>query len=194
MAFGISFNIEADLQRLINEYPESMTDWRSLIIKNKGIIEDSFKYKYRIGKGGEKIALARSIAAKWKRHDELYSYALFKLKLEGKLFLPFTKVKYCTVASWYSLRNYAEPYAAISQWSYKDYYCFSIKISKSNDCFSLCFCDNNNNQIQEILIPGKIREILKAANFEGNTWKCKIDEDFTFDKIMEKLNELTSKC
>ena len=67
------------LQNIIDNY--NVNDWKSLFIKNKGIIE--YCDKYRIAKWGNKIALSKSSADNWRRHADLYSFVLFmELKYE----------------------------------------------------------------------------------------------------------------
>jgi hypothetical protein len=91
-------NIETKLQERIDNYPESIRDWKSLLIHNTGIIESckQYPYKYRIARWGNKIALSRSYADtwSWSRNAELYSFVLFKSRLEGKQFLPFKGTDY----------------------------------------------------------------------------------------------------
>lgn len=116
-------SIETDLQNIIDRYSE--IDWKSLFITNKGIIE--YCDKYRIAKWGNKIALSRSLADNWRRHAELYSYALY---------LELTKEKQSVTyrdnsddASWICIN-----------WKNKYYY-----IQENDNDYSFGFCDGNND-------------------------------------------------
>ncbi|MEO5777372.1 MAG: DUF262 domain-containing protein [Flavobacterium sp.] len=74
-------SIEKDLKKIVDNYIEN--DWKRVFIKNKGIIE--YCDKFRISSAQNKIALSRSPADNWRRHANLYSYALFlELKKEYK--------------------------------------------------------------------------------------------------------------
>ncbi|WDF69606.1 DUF262 domain-containing protein [Sphingobacterium oryzagri] len=75
-------SVYSDLRRIVDSHVGD--DWRSLIAQTEGILE--YCDKFRIARLNNKIALARSDADNWRRHADLYSYALFKeLQKEKKV-------------------------------------------------------------------------------------------------------------
>jgi hypothetical protein len=92
-------NIEDDLKKMISAYPDDINDWKSLFIKNEGIIE--YCNDYRIAEWGKgKIVLSRSPSVNWRTHAELYSYTLYKTELlKNKQFPPFTEIWYCDASN-----------------------------------------------------------------------------------------------
>lgn len=136
--------IEHDLRNVIDNYSER--DWKSMIIKNKGIIE--YCDKYRIAQWGSKIALSRSAADNWRRHADLYSYALFlELKKESK------NVEY---------RDSSDdiPWIFIN-WKGKFYY-----IQEEDGNYSFGFCKGNNDQIGLKEMQQNIEKIILNKNLQ----------------------------
>lgn len=116
-------SIETDLQNIIDNYSE--IDWKSLFIKNKGIIE--YCDKYRIAKWGNKIALSRSSADNWRRHAELYSYALYLELVKEEQSVTYRDNS--DDVSWICIN-----------WKKKYYY-----IQENDNDYSFGFCDGNDD-------------------------------------------------
>ncbi len=137
--------IENDLLKIIDNYSER--DWKSLIIKNIGIIE--YCDKYRIAQWGSKMVLSRSSADNWRKHADLYSYTLFlELKKESK------NVEY---------RDSSDdiPWIYIN-WKGKSYY-----IQEEDDGnFSFGFCKGNNDQIGLKEMQQNIEKIILKNNLQ----------------------------
>jgi len=137
--------LENDLQGIIDKYSEN--DWKSLFIKNKGIIE--YCTNYRIAKWGNKIALARSPAPYWRRHADLYSYVLsLELQKEKK------NVDY------EDSTDYEPPRIKI-KWKEKDYY---IQETETDyDCGS---ADGKNDPEGLNEMKQYIENIIKKKNLQ----------------------------
>ena len=73
-------SIKDDLQKIVDNFQENNNDWKSLFIKNKGIIE--YCLNYQINNLSGNIELAQSTAPGWLRRAELRSYVFYKNKLE----------------------------------------------------------------------------------------------------------------
>ncbi|MDR0762851.1 MAG: DUF262 domain-containing protein [Campylobacteraceae bacterium] len=186
-------NIEDSLGKIINAYPDDNNDWRSLFIKNAGIIEYCNNYRIAKWDNGYKIVLSRSNANYWRRHAELYSYTLFKKELENKQFAPFTKTWYWDAADY-------EPCAVLDKWYYKNHH-FAINILRDyndtndsapdNKCYSFLFFDRNGN-----MIPSEIQRIIESLDFRKNEnddrWKHQIYGK-TFEEVTKEIINLTSK-
>jgi hypothetical protein len=181
-------NIKDSLEEIIKTYPKS-TDWKSLFIKNKGIIESC--NNYRIADWDGKIALSRSGADGWRRHFELYSFVLFKSKLENQQFSPFTNIGYWP-SSDYENSEDRGPCAYIDTWEYKDNnFAIDIRyIPYETPYYAFRFFDRN-----EIYpIPSEIQKILRSLDFyknDNNEWICEIYET-DFGKIRKKIEQITS--
>ena len=138
-------SIEKDLQDIIDKYSE--IDWKSLFIKNKGIIE--YCNKYRIAKWGNKIALSRSAADNWRLHAELYSYVLYlELKKENENI-------------YYNDRSDEESWICI-KWKGKYYY-----VREDEKDYSFGFCEGNDDSeglnemqqyVEEVINKKKLRK------------------------------------
>jgi len=172
-------SIENDLEQIVNAYPDDFNDWKSLFIKNEGIIEHCDKY--RIAHRDNKIALSRSDANSWKRHAELYTYTLFKSKLEwrAELFAPFTITRYWDTAD-------GEPCAVIDNWCYKQYnFEFDIRHNHNGD-FSIAFFAKGEKQI-----PDEIKNVLSDYESVENRLYLNIQQVEKFDMIVSKILEKT---
>ncbi|URC14829.1 DUF262 domain-containing protein [Flavobacterium sp. B183] len=136
--------IDKDMKNIIENYSES--DWKSLIIKNNGILE--YCDKYRIAEWENKIALSRSSADNWRRHADLYSYTLF-LKLRKEL----KKVDY---------RDSSDdvPWILIN-WKDKYYY-----IQKEDNGFSFGHCKGNDDQDGLVEMKEYAEKIIVANNLQ----------------------------
>jgi len=180
-------NMERDLNNVIHEY--SNLDWKYWFIKDEEIIKSCKTYKYRI-RIRNRMELCRSEAiGSWRKHAELYSFALFKSKLEGKKFLPF---QFC----WYKNSSDYDPdaVAVIDSWILNKYN-FSLDI-KYNDHFILRFYEKNRNSI-----PNEVKVLLTELNFQQKStilyesWEYDIkkENNFDFDKVKEIIDEQTKK-
>lgn len=118
-------NIEQDLQNIVDNY--NCNDWKSLFIKNKGIIE--YCDKYRIAKWGNKFVLSKSAADNWRRHADLYSYVLYL-----KLIDAGNKV-------YYYISSDDVPWILIN-WMDKNYY-----IIESDNGYSFGLCEGNDDTV-----------------------------------------------
>lgn len=156
-------SIKKGLQSIINKFQENEIDWKSLFIKNKGIIE--YCVNYQINKWDNQIELARSSAAGWRKRAELRSYVFYKTKLEDNEsnFKPFKRVYY------YDSSDYI-PCAVIDLWDYKSKYSFLLAIRYSDNKFSLVFYDRNEN-----VLPNEIIQKLNDNKFISKVEKN--DED-----------------
>jgi hypothetical protein len=153
-------SIKKDLQSIVKTFQENESDWKSLFIKNKGIIE--YCINYQINKWDNQIELARSSAAGWRKRAELRSYVFYKTKLEYKVsnFNPFNRVYY------YDSSDYT-PCAVIDLWAYQSKYSFSLTISYSDNKFSLKFSDSNGNTLPD-KITQKLNQIKFISDIEKN--------------------------
>jgi len=190
-------SIKDDLLKIVDDFQKNNNDWKSLFIKNNGIIEyccDKYSgvKNYQIDKIGEQIYLARSNANSWKRKAELRSYVLYKTKLKGKEsnFNPFERVSYFDSSD-------NTPCAVIDLWNYQNKYSFAIDISYSKNKFLLNFFDRNGNVLPEEIIQ-KLNQKEFISNTEKNEEKvefiksctCKIYGDIDFMKVEQKIKEI----
>lgn len=174
-------NIESDLRRLIDEYPENNNKWESLFIKNKGIIE--YCMNYQIALRGNKTVLARSTAPGWERHAELVSYVFYKKQLENKYgnFAPFTRTFYWDTSD-------GVPCAVIDEWKAND--CnLALNINYQDNHFELQFFDRNGHDI-----PEEIKQKINEYGFkkQDTCWKYIIEGNIDFDKVEGKIKEFFS--
>ncbi|KAA6319408.1 hypothetical protein EZS27_030691, partial [termite gut metagenome] len=190
-------NLQDSMQNIIDDFQESNNDWKSLFIKHKAIIK--YCVNYQIDKQGNKINLARSSAAGWKRKAELVSYVFFKTKLESNvsIFNPFQRVWYWDTAD-------GTPCAVIDLWNYQNKYSFEIDIRYSGIEFLLLFQDRNwqilpDEVVQKLEEIGFVKEIEKIYNLGTDTEEdanytksctCKIAGDIDFDKVENKIKEI----
>lgn len=189
-------SIKNDLQTIVNNFQENENDWRSLFIKNKGIIayccdKHSGVKNYQIDKIGNQIYLARSNANNWKRKAELRSYVFYRSKLKDKepTFHPFERVWY------YDSSDY--PCAVIDHWYYQGKYNFALDLHYSDNTFSLIFSDRNGNSL-----PDEIIQKLTSAKFLCGTEKnnenieivksCthKMNRNANFMEVEQKIKEI----
>ena len=189
-------NIKDGLQKIINNFIEDNTDWKSLLIKNKGIIE--YCINYQIDKRNNNIYLARSSANAWKRKAELASYVFYKTKLESKEsnFSPFQRVWYWDTAD-------GEPCAVVDNWIYRKYY-FALDIRYLGCKFSLSFYDRNGHNLPNEVIEKledlsftknveKIEDLVKDTEIEiTKSCTCLIDNNIDFTKVENKIKELVN--
>lgn len=167
-------NIKNDLEKIVDDYSYDINDWKSLFIKNEGIIEYC-NYRFAIW-DNNKIALARSGADNWRRHAELYSYTLFRSKLEGK----FKRVRYIDSADY-------DPRVCIDEWHN---FAIDVRYDCKDSCFSIDFFDKN-----KIDIPDEIRDILVSIGYmlqdNNRLIHANIQKDEDFDGIISKIMEIT---
>lgn len=180
-------SIKKDLQSKINKFQENESDWKSLFIKNKGLIE--YCVNYQINKWDNQIELARSSASGWRKRAELRSYIFYKTKLEGKEsnFTPFQRV-------WYYDSSDNIPCAVIDLWEYQGKNSFALDIRYSDNEYSLTFYDRSLK-----VLPNEITLKLNQIKFISKTEKndedievikyctCKINGIMNVEK---KINEL----
>jgi len=181
-------SIKDDLQKIVDNFQENNNDWKSLFIKNIGIIE--YCLNYQINNLNGYIELARSTAAGWLRRAELWSYVLYKTKLENKVseFSPFTNTKYWDTVD-------GKPCAYIDNWYYQSKYNFVLDIRYSDNNFSLKFFDRNEN-----VLPDEITTKLNQKGFinvkDGEdtcvirSCTCTIDGNVDFNKVEQKIKEI----
>jgi hypothetical protein len=176
-------NIEDGLKKMINDYPDDNSDWRSLFIKNEGIIEYCNNYRIAEWDNG-KIVLARSSSVNWRKHAELYSLILYKTKLENRQFPPFTKTWYWETTG---------ERAVLDNWDYKEHH-FTIDILYDyiKKYYTFRFYDKNGN----MTIPTEIQEIIEPLNFHknknDNSWTRQNCGE-TVEETTQEINNLTSK-
>lgn len=139
-------SIENDLQDIIASYIEN--DWKSLFIKNKGIIE--YCDKYRIAEWGNKIALSRSSADNWRRHAELYSFTLF------------LELKKVHKDVYYNDSSDDVPWIYIN-WKEKYYY-----IQEEDTNYSFGFCTGNNDSKGLSEMQQYVKGIIGQKNLQKN--------------------------
>lgn len=180
-------SIKNDLQSIVKKFQENESDWKSLFIKNDGIIK--YCVNYQINNWDNQIELARSSAAGWRKRAELRSYVFYKTKLEGKesTFNPFQRV-------WYYDSSDNIPCAVIDLWEYQSKYSFALDIRYSDNKYSLIFYDRSLK-----VLPNEITHKLNQIKFISKTEKndedievikyctCKIDGIVDVDK---KINEI----
>jgi len=138
--------MENDLQSIIDSYIEN--DWKSLFIKNKGIIE--YCDKYRIAEWGNKIALSRSSADNWRRHAELYSFVLF------------LELKKIHKDVYYNDSSDDVPWIYIN-WKDKYYY-----IQEEDSSYSFGFCTGNNDSNGLSEMQQYVKGIIGQKNLQKN--------------------------
>lgn len=187
-------NLKDSLQQIVNDFQENNTDWKSLFIKNVGIVE--YCENYQIDKTDKQIYLARSNANRWKRKAELRSYVFYKTKLKESEFNPFTNTFYWDSADY-------EPCAGVDNWLYKNYH-FALDIRYLNDKFSLLFFDRNgrslpNEVVKKLEDLGFIKNIEKIEDLDKDTeieitksCTCLIDNNIDFTKVENKIKELVN--
>jgi hypothetical protein len=180
-------SIKIDLQSIVKKFQENESDWKSLFIKNDGIIK--YCVNYQINNWENQIELARSSAAGWRKRAELRSYVFYKTKLEGKesTFNPFQRV-------WYYDSSDNLPSAVIDHWDYQSKCSFALDIRYSDNKYSLIFSDRNGNVLPDE-ITHKLNQIKFISIMEKNDENievikyctCKIDGIWDVEK---KINEI----
>ncbi len=180
-------SIKKNLQSIVYKFQENENDWKSLFIKNNGIIK--YCINFQINKKGNQIDLARSPATGWRKRAELRSYVFYKTKLEGKesAFHPFQR-------AWYYDSSDDIPCAVIDLWNYQDNKNFALDICYADNKYSLIFYHRN----WEVL-PNEITQKLNQIEFISSTQKN--DEDIEVIKyctckiegianVEKKINEI----
>ncbi|MHC5354797.1 GmrSD restriction endonuclease domain-containing protein [Myroides sp. LJL115] len=199
-------DIKKDLENIISTFPTNITCWRSLFIKNEGVIEYCINFQIEKTKNpqnpeeyGERIFLARSDVENWRSKAELRSYVFYKTTLEEKVteFSPFKKTFY-----WDS-GNY-EPCAAMDNWIYENNH-FALDIRYVEGKFSLLFFERSQNDL-----PSDVVEKLTALGFtknidsknkdtkNENTKSCtclidSLDSTLIKNKIQQLISEITKE-
>lgn len=188
-------SIKDDLQSIIQNFQEDESDWKSLFIKNKEIIEYCKNYQINKFDNGNNIELARSEAKNWRKKAELRSYVFYKTILEGKesTFNPFQKV-------WYYDSSDNFPCAVIDSWEYQDKYSFALDIRYLNGSFNLLFFDRKEHNLPDEIVE-KLEESDFTKNIESVDADIKIAKSCTylicivlnadFTEVENKIKKLT---
>lgn len=183
-------SMKKDLESIVNNFQENEGDWKSLFIKNDGIIK--YCVNYQINKWDNQIELARSSAPGWRKRAELRSYVFYKTKLEGKesAFHPFER-------SWYYDSSDYTPCAVMDFWNYQSKYSFELNIRYSDDKFILVLYDKNRKVLPDEIVQ-KLNQIGFTSNIEKNdedvdvikTCTCTIEGNVDLNKVEQKIKEI----